>query len=221
MTAAKTRGRTVAGLSGVLLAAASVGIAAADHASRPTPHAAGTQLSRQHVGAAEGEIEKTVHCGLERWDVKTGSDPDATKVDLGTAVPTTISKLNAIAAPKSPHTRVQPVETTVYVVHATLTSFKREDDSDYHLALADRNGNEMIAEIPFPKCVHGGPFKPAITKVRNTFDTRYHATSGYQDVNVKVTISGVGFFDKIHNQRGVATNGIELHPLVALRFSSH
>jgi hypothetical protein len=31
------------------------------------------------------------------------------------------------------------------------------------------------------------------------------------------TIDGVGFFDFLHGQRGVAPNGIELHP--ALRFA--
>ena len=31
------------------------------------------------------------------------------------------------------------------------------------------------------------------------------------------TIDGVGFFDRLHGQAGVAPNGIELHPV--LRFS--
>jgi len=220
MTAAKTRGRTAAGLSGVLLAAASVGIAAADHAARPSRRHSAPPTNARRTGGEEGEIEKTMRCGLERWDVKTGTDSAAGQVDLTSATPTTIAKLNVIPAPKSPHARVAPVETTVYVIHATLTSFKREDDSDYHLALADRNGNEMIAEIPAPGCARGSSFSAPIAKVRATFDTRYHATAKYKDVNVKVTISGVGFFDKIHNQRGVAANGIELHPLVALTFSS-
>jgi hypothetical protein len=32
------------------------------------------------------------------------------------------------------------------------------------------------------------------------------------------TVTGVGFFDIIHGQTGVAPNGIELHPV--LRFSN-
>ena len=35
-----------------------------------------------------------------------------------------------------------------------------------------------------------------------------------------VRITGVGFFDYIHGQRGVAPNGIELHPVVAFSASS-
>jgi len=33
-----------------------------------------------------------------------------------------------------------------------------------------------------------------------------------------VRITGVGFFDYIHGQRGVAPNGIELHPVLDVEF---
>ena len=33
-----------------------------------------------------------------------------------------------------------------------------------------------------------------------------------------VRISGVGFFDYLHGQRGVAPNGIELHPVLSVEF---
>ncbi len=41
--------------------------------------------------------------------------------------------------------------------------------------------------------------------------------SRFKDLNGSATITGVAFFDVIHGQRGVAPNGIELHP--ALSFS--
>jgi hypothetical protein len=31
-------------------------------------------------------------------------------------------------------------------------------------------------------------------------------------------VRGVGFFDKIHGQTGVARNGIELHPVLSIAF---
>ena len=34
------------------------------------------------------------------------------------------------------------------------------------------------------------------------------------------TITGVAFFDDLHRQRGVAPNGIELHPLLSFVSSS-
>jgi hypothetical protein len=33
-----------------------------------------------------------------------------------------------------------------------------------------------------------------------------------------VTVTGVGFFDRIHGQTGVAPNGIELHPVLDIQF---
>jgi hypothetical protein len=32
-------------------------------------------------------------------------------------------------------------------------------------------------------------------------------------------VTGVGFFDRVHDQMGVAKNGIELHPILAIKFS--
>src|SRR5262249_56751434 len=67
--------------------------------------------------------------------------------------------------------RIAPFETRVYVVMATLTQYKLETDTDYHLVIKDGAGNTMIAEIPDPTCVgSGNPFKAAITNARNQFN---------------------------------------------------
>ena len=167
----------------------------------------------------------TQACGVERWPVKTGTDPDASKVDLSKVTDTTIAQLTALQAPSNPpqNGRVAPVETTVYRVHATLLAYKMEGDSDYHLELSDGQGHTMIAEIPDPACVSGGqnsssPFLPGIEAARAAFDARYTPTGSYQQANVQVVITGVGFFDFIHGQLGVAPNGIELHPVLSITF---
>jgi hypothetical protein len=36
--------------------------------------------------------------------------------------------------------------------------------------------------------------------------------------NVRVTVTGVAFFDILHGQEGVASNGVELHPILAIEF---
>jgi hypothetical protein len=41
--------------------------------------------------------------------------------------------------------------------------------------------------------------------------------STFAEYTGTATITGVGFFDKKHGQRGVADNGIELHPLLAFK----
>jgi hypothetical protein len=45
------------------------------------------------------------------------------------------------------------------------------------------------------------------------------ALPDFQDVAVPVTVTGLGFFDFAHGQRGVAPNAIELHPVIGIVFN--
>ena len=161
-------------------------------------------------------------CGVERWSVKTGTDPDASKVNLNASSTTTIATMRAIPAP-SPipaNNRVAPTETTVWVMNVTLVEYKLESDSDYHLVIKDSAGNTMIAEIPSPTCVGAGsPFFSGIQNARNEFNAKFTATTSFQTANIPVQLKGVGMFDFLHGQTGVAPNGIELHPLLDINFN--
>jgi len=161
-------------------------------------------------------------CGVERWSVKTGTDADIGLVHLTSSSNTTIAAMRAPAAP-SPipaNNRVAPLETTQWVINATLTLYKLESDSDYHLVLQDANGLTMIVEIPSPSCVGAGsPFLAGITNARNEFNARFTATTSFQTANIPVKVTGVGMFDFLHGQTGVAPNGIELHPILDIVFN--
>jgi hypothetical protein len=161
-------------------------------------------------------------CGVERWSVKTGTDPDAGLVNLNSSTSTTIVSMRARTAP-SPipaNNRVAPAETTQWVINATLKQFKLESDSDYHLVLSDASGNTMIVEIPSPTCVGAGsPFFAGIQNARSKFNARFTATTSFQTANIPVQIRGVGMFDFLHGQTGVAPNGIELHPVLDIVFN--
>lgn len=163
-------------------------------------------------------------CGQQRWSVKTGTDPDAGQVDLTTATPTTIDQLRNLTAPHPipRNKRVSPTETTLWEVNATLDVYKLETDSDYHLVIKNDAGNTMIAEIPAPDCVQGNsPFSQGIANARAEFDAQFTASSSFQSANIPVRVRGVGMFDFIHNppQRGVAPNGIEVHPVLDIVFN--
>src|SRR5262249_61664527 len=87
-------------------------------------------------------------CGVERWSVKTGTDPDAGLGNLNFFSNTTVASMRAWTAPNpipSIH-RVSPTDTTLWVINATLTHHKLERDSDYHLILSDGVRNTMIAD---------------------------------------------------------------------------
>src|SRR5215472_3252524 len=161
-------------------------------------------------------------CGVERWSVKTGTDADAGKVNLNAPTNTTIAAMRAFTAPNPipPNNRITGPETTLWVINATLTLFKLESDSDYHLVIQDASGNTMITEIPSPSCVGAGsPFLAGITNARSEFDAKFTATTSFQTANIPVKVTGVGMFDFLHGQTGVAPNGIELHAVLDIVFN--
>jgi hypothetical protein len=161
-------------------------------------------------------------CGVERWSVKTGTDADSGKINLNAPTNTTITAMRAFTAPNPipPNNRITGPETTLWVINATLTVFKLESDSDYHLVIQDASGNTMVTEIPSPSCVGAGsPFLAGITNARNEFNAKFTATTSFQTANIPVKITGVGMFDFLHGQTGVAPNGIEVHPILDIVFN--
>ena len=82
--------------------------------------------------------------------------------------------------------------------------------------LTDKRGRTMIVESPHPHCAEGSRFLQEITDVRAKIEAHFGGpiTKKIHPQQLEVTVTGVGFFDPIHGQEGVAPNGIELHPLL-------
>ena len=195
----------------------------------------------QTAGGAEA-LTAAVH---QRWSVKTGADADAGSLVGQTPVTTTVAAMRALAvsAVLPPDGRSQGTEETVWELSATLTGYKHESDGDYHLVIADDQGNTMIAEIPDPTAVAPGSFFAAqITAARQAFDEQFGlheaapaaappaavpATAEFSlaamapaltRVTESVTLQGLGFFDFAHGQDGAAPNAIELYPVISIEF---
>ncbi len=164
-----------------------------------------------------------------RWNIKTASDLDASRIRLG-PVDATVGQLRALSVPaglagNTP--RQDPVEFTVYRVRALLVEYREESDKDFHVVIAEPNdpSQTMIAEFPDPACPGASSSKlgPALLRtVRQSFTGLFGqppTKGGFRSVPGRpvVLVTGVGFFDKLHGQRGVAPNGIELHPVLDVR----
>lgn len=122
--------------------------------------------------------------------------------------------------PLAQASRIAPVETSVYSVTGTLIDFRREDDGDDYLVLADEAGRTIIAEIPAVDCVDPrSVFRNSIGAARQAFENRFNISSMFQHPAVPIEVQGVGFFDYLQDQRGAAPNGIELHPVLAVNFA--
>jgi hypothetical protein len=167
---------------------------------------------------------KPVTCGRERWSVKTTTDRRASLIDLD-PVASSVDQLRRMDVPAvSNHTpRISGIETTVYRVRARLVSFKIEDDGDIHLVIASRSNRShtMIVEFPDSGCLGGvGPSKKRKMVAARNAVVRACGTpseTSFRRLRGSATIDGVGFVDRKHGQRGVAPNGIELHPVLRFR----
>jgi hypothetical protein len=160
-------------------------------------------------------------CGVERWSIKTGTDSGASAINLSSYISSTIYNMQQSVRPGSipASSRVAPRETTQYQISGTLTKYVKESDSDYHLVVKDSSGRTMIVEIPAPNCVGvGSPFGPGVANARRQFDARFTATSSFKTTSTAVTVRGIGFWDFLHGQTGVAPNGIELHSVLNITF---
>ncbi len=167
-----------------------------------------------------------VSCGVERWAVKTLSDSDAERVDFQPRH-TTVTTLRRLHPPdRLPKTRIAPVELRTYRLTALLVEAKREKDRDIHLVIADpaHRKRTMIVELPDVACKGpaGSAKRAQMKSARRHFEDAcgVPSRSHFKRLRGTATITGVGFFDDLHHQRGVAPNGIELHPLLSFVSSS-
>lgn len=168
-------------------------------------------------------IQQDKPCGgVERWDVKTLSDKDADSVNMRT-IYSTVSKLTAIDPGRKigDHTPRFGVEFNTYTIKCRISYFKREEDGDLHLVLVDLKDSTktMIGEIPNLSC-------DSIASKENRFN-KYFVAAEQEFLKYKLSrgrvmpgiyqIKGVAFFDQKHGQRGMAPNGIELHPILKFK----
>jgi hypothetical protein len=161
-------------------------------------------------------------CGEERWAVKTLSDNREKRVRYK---PRNIS-VAAMRKKKPPvdigsdTKRITGVETKTWRVQAQLVEEKREEDRDIHLVIAvpGSPSKTMITEFPDPSCngVKSSPKKAQMASARNALINACGAapSSSFKHLQGTATIVGVGFFDIIHGQTGVAPHGVELHPVI-------
>jgi hypothetical protein len=105
-----------------------------------------------------------------------------------------------------PSTRL-PFEHHVFTVIAQVTFVRKEADSDYHFILSE-GGSHMIAEAPASYCD-----RRATAHYRREMAGARRAAKAC----ARARVTGVAFFDTDHGQTGVASNAIELHPMVGFR----
>jgi hypothetical protein len=177
--------------------------------------------------------------GKERWPVKTGTDDDVAMVareasPTGSRVRSTVEQLVQLKRPRDmlpvtddfpayQRTRARPVETTIFTIECEIIACKIENDGDFHVVVQGDQGKTMIVEVPDPDARFVNPSSPWLAPIKSVRDSVKKVLAPEQmlkKVRKRAQITGVGFFDRVHGQDGVAqTNGIELHPVLGIKWT--
>jgi len=110
-------------------------------------------------------------------------------------------------------------------VKAVVLEFNLQEDKDFHVVIAQPNNHKrtMIIEFPDPVCsgVCKSDHLDRMREARQVFIAQFGMpVKKFTELDdpVLVEVVGVGFFDRMHGQRGRALpSGIELHPILAFR----
>jgi hypothetical protein len=180
----------------------------------------GAPIRARAASGEKHEATRTIRgatCGIERWPVKTLSDPGARQVDFAVR-PATVRYLGSLRANPGGQDSRGPLESRVFGVQARLVGVKREADSDYHLILSE-GGATMIAEMPLTACTTGAQHRFAMSTARAELDRVVGGPVGESWIHpgLRVRVAGVLFFDDPHGQSGHARNYAELHPVTGFR----
>jgi Bacterial Ig-like domain (group 2) len=161
-------------------------------------------------------------CGVERWNVKTLSDVDASRVDLSRVQMTSIKALNERTSHCNggPERRSYSEEFEAYEVVGRITHVAPQDDRDYHVVVADPSdpAYTIVTEVADIACQGAiiSPHRGALEAARNAFVALLGSRSTSSLVGTSVRVRGVGFYDFNHGQIGRARNCMELHPILAI-----
>jgi len=175
--------------------------------------------------------------GEWRWDVKTLTDVNSDAVNIADVISSSIKKQRNLIAPDKLqyNTPRFGTEFHVYKLTGKLIQYKIETDGDIHLVISsvDNDSETMITEIPdaTKSPASGSKFvdyfkdaKDSLINILKRHPRHNHPDTLFWGVLYKplkndpiyLTITGVGFFDKIDGSIVQAPNGRELHPVLGI-----
>src|ERR1700733_657713 len=158
-------------------------------------------------------------CGVERWSIKTLTDPDTTLI-VWTPVASTVAQQNGYSEISvDVNTPRQAFEKIVVSIPCTITAYRKEEDGDIHLVLLDALNDSMIGEIPSVDCheVAASPYAAEFLAASQWITENLGKPStDFKYSNASVTITGVQFQDFEHEEVGHAKNYREVHPVIKI-----
>jgi hypothetical protein len=219
-----------------LLLSASILFAQASNPGTPAGPAKGHSPKSKKGTSGKGTTPAScgTKCGVERWPLKTLTDSEASIFQNATATDTTVPKLVSEPAPARLTDARAPLEKQLFHLQALLIGWKEElgstggtsvPDHDFHIVIADPadTKTQMIIEVPDPTCqgVCSSQFLDKIQAARSTVSDKLGQPTASVVALPKpwlVEVTGPALFDFAHGQDGLATNCIEIHPVLEIKF---
>jgi hypothetical protein len=166
----------------------------------------------------------TNDCGKLRWDYKILIDQKGLLLFNKAPQQASLKELDELDKPAVLGNQRSDEENRKVMVTAFIVAIGKEPDRDYHLVLKTADGNtSLVAEIPDPTCskLKGFPgLKSAYAAARKFVDDNIKKpTSSIKTLphRVKVTITGIPFFDISDHGEGHSDNGVEIHPVLKIK----
>jgi hypothetical protein len=174
----------------------------------------------------QGLHSTQIACGTERREVKQLLDGDAKNVAFGRAIDSTVKRTGKLTRPAHTGGTRETKERRVLRIKAIFDSTSERKlgyeieptDNDIHLAVRDSLGNTLVVEFPDERCTEGAQHRYAMKAARDTLVSACTKPlkGKFKELHGSATITGVLFFDFFHDQRGVAPNVAELHPVLRI-----
>ena len=164
-------------------------------------------------------------CALNRPHVKSLRDPQAPQIQFDVPIRTTIKALNALPSHcgLALDHRVHAEEFRVYEVVGRITRVKHELDHDIHVVLQDPDDAHqyLVTESDDPdyRGNVASPYRAELGVARRMLEDLQHEAGAPELKDLEgliVRVTGVGFFDFGHFQKGRSRSCIELHPILAI-----
>jgi hypothetical protein len=165
----------------------------------------------------------------DRWDVKTLTDLKAN--GLLPVETMSISRLVKFKEHKiGKSTERINAEQKVVRLTVNIVDYREEADGDIHLVIDDGSGDSLVAEVPDPEDAiasmsdHANDYRKVRLWLRTQLGEPGKWNGKSYDENktllriggLRVTITGVIFFDLEHKVDGKADNNLELHPVIGI-----
>lgn len=162
-------------------------------------------------------------CGRWRWEVKTLTDADTALIRFDSIRPITVDQLTRMRSfVTTEFMERQWSEYNLYRIDAELYGYTQARDRDYQLFLRDpRSGRTMVAAIPDPDCPEvkassrAWAFREGREWVRKNLGEPKIGDS-ILPRPIPIRVVGIAFYDRLDNQKGMAENGVGLHPVLSL-----